>query len=215
MKGPNITVLKKYLNAMSKNKVKYMTCERLSRIVGVYPEIIAENLSYFDPLLTMDPSYDLLVLIPQMKEYIQQEEEKKTNVAHKVITTKRDVDEYESVSDFVYKKMTFAGMVDRNLSLNEKDLRILKRLVNDELANCKKKQLYLQKHYLMKKEYNFTKAKKNPYFNVSKKQVTLNINEEVLIYFKNMSEQTGIPYQNLINLYLLDCVNNKKTIKFE
>ena len=139
MKGPSVTVLKKYLTAMSKNKVRYMTCERLSRIVGVYPEVIAENLSYFDPMLNMDPSYDLLVLIPQMKEYIQQEEDKKANVAPKVVAKKKDVVPYESVSDFVYKKMTFAGMVDRNLVLNEKDLRILKRLVNDELAGLKKK----------------------------------------------------------------------------
>jgi len=139
MKGPSVTVLKKYLNAMSKKKVKYMTCERLSRIVGVYPEIIADNLSFFDPILKMDPSYDLLVLIPQIKEYIEQEEEKKAPSAPKVVATRKDIDEYESVSDFVYKKMTFAGMVDRNLVLNEKDLRVLKRLVNNELAALKKK----------------------------------------------------------------------------
>ena len=139
MKGPSITILKKYLNAMTKNKVKYMTCERLSRIIGVYPEVIAENLSYFDPLLNMDPSYDLLALIPQMKQYIQEEEDKKVNTAPKVVAKRKDVVEYESVNDFVYKKMTFAGMVDRNLVLNEKDLRILKRLVNDELAALKKK----------------------------------------------------------------------------
>ena len=106
MKGPSVAVLKKYLTAMSKNKVKYMTCERLSRIVGVYPEVIAENLSYFDPILNMDPSYDLLALIPQIKQYIQDEEEKKAAPIHKVTATKRDVVEYESVSDFVYKKMT-------------------------------------------------------------------------------------------------------------
>ena len=139
MKGPSITILKKYLNAMTKSKVKYMTCERLSRIIGVYPEVIAENLSYFDPLLNMDPSYDLLALIPQMKQYIQEEEDKKVNTAPKVVAKRKDVVEYESVNDFVYKKMTFAGMVDRNLVLNEKDLRILKRLVNDELAALKKK----------------------------------------------------------------------------
>ena len=139
MKGPSVTVLKKYLNLMSKNKVKYMTAERLSRLVGVYPEVINENLSYFDPMINMDPSYDLLVLIPQMKAYIQQEEEKKANNAPKVMATKKDIDEYESVSDFVYKRMTFAGMVDRSLVLNEKDLRVLKRLVNDELASLKKK----------------------------------------------------------------------------
>ena len=139
MKGPSVTVLKKYLNAMSKKKVKYMTCERLSNLVGVYPEVIAENLSYFDPMLNMDPTYDLLVLIPQIKEYILEQEEKKVPSAPKVVVTKKDVDGYESVSDFIYKKMTFGGMVDRNLVLHEKDLRILKRLVNDELAALKKK----------------------------------------------------------------------------
>ena len=139
MKGPSVTVLKKYLNLMTKNKVKYMTSERLSRLVGVYPDVINENLSYFEPRINMDPSYDLLVLIPQIKEYIQQEEEKKANNAPKVMATKRDVVEYESVTDFVYKKMTFAGMVDRSLVLNEKDLRVLKRLVNDELASRKKR----------------------------------------------------------------------------
>ena len=66
----------------------------------------------------------------------------------------------------------------------------------------------------MKKEYDFTNAKKNPYSGKAKKQITINLNEEVLVYFKNMSEETGIPYQSLINLYLLDCVNNKRTLKF-
>ena len=139
MKGPSVTVLKKYLNAMTKKKVKYMTCEKLSHIIGVYPDVIADTLSFFEPMLKMDPSYDLLALIPQIKEYIQNEEDKKSPSAPKVVATKKDVVPYESVSDFVYRKMTFAGMVDRNLVLNEKDLRILKRLVNDELAALKKK----------------------------------------------------------------------------
>ena len=67
----------------------------------------------------------------------------------------------------------------------------------------------------MKKEYDFSKGKKNPYESKLKKQITINLNEEVLTYFKAMSDETGIPYQSLINLYLLDCVNNKKTLKFE
>jgi len=67
----------------------------------------------------------------------------------------------------------------------------------------------------MKKEYDFSKAEKNPYISKLKRQITIKLNEEVLAYFKEMSEKTGIPYQNLINLYLQDCVNNKRTIKFE
>lgn len=65
----------------------------------------------------------------------------------------------------------------------------------------------------MKNHYDFSKAKKNPYAKLLKKQITINISEEVLDYFKEMSEKTMVPYQTLINFYLLDCVKNKKTIE--
>ena len=64
----------------------------------------------------------------------------------------------------------------------------------------------------MKKEYDFSKGSKNPYTKQLKKQITINISEEVLDYFKDLSEKTSIPYQSLINFYLLDCVKNKKKI---
>ncbi len=64
----------------------------------------------------------------------------------------------------------------------------------------------------MKEQYDFSTAKKNPYAKLLKKQITINISVEVLDYFKKMSEETGIPYQNLINLYLMDCVKEGKTI---
>ena len=67
----------------------------------------------------------------------------------------------------------------------------------------------------MEKEYDFSNAKKNPYAKMLKKQITININEDVLEYFKQMSEETGIPYQNLINLYLVDCKNKKRKLNFE
>ena len=67
----------------------------------------------------------------------------------------------------------------------------------------------------MKKEYDFSDGKKNPYASKLKKQITINLNEEVLTYFKTMSDETGIPYQSLINLYLMECVNSKKTLRFE
>ena len=62
----------------------------------------------------------------------------------------------------------------------------------------------------MKKQYNFEKGQKNPYSEQLKKKVTLNLSEEVLDYFKQLSEETSVPYQILINFYLLDCVKNKK-----
>lgn len=60
----------------------------------------------------------------------------------------------------------------------------------------------------MKKEYDLSKLKsrKNPYASKLKKQVTIRMSEDVVAYFKAMAEETGIPYQSLINLYLRDCV---------
>ena len=67
----------------------------------------------------------------------------------------------------------------------------------------------------MKKEYDFSKAKKNPYTKLLKKQITINLSEEVLDYFKMLSKETSVPYQTLINFYLIDCVKNKKQPFFE
>jgi predicted DNA binding CopG/RHH family protein len=57
----------------------------------------------------------------------------------------------------------------------------------------------------MRKEYDFSNAKKNPYASQLKKQITIRLDEESITYFKEVSEKVGIPYQSLINLYLRDC----------
>ena len=60
----------------------------------------------------------------------------------------------------------------------------------------------------MKKEYACSqlKSRRNPYATGLKRQVTIRMGEDVIAYFKELSEQTGIPYQSLINLYLRDCI---------
>jgi predicted DNA binding CopG/RHH family protein len=65
----------------------------------------------------------------------------------------------------------------------------------------------------MKKEYEFSKMKevKNPYPG-KKKAVGINLSTEVITYFKRQSETTGIPYQKLIDLYLLDCVKRRRKL---
>lgn len=60
----------------------------------------------------------------------------------------------------------------------------------------------------MKAEYDLSKmsSRKNPYASKLKKPVTIRLSEEVIVYFKSMADEAGIPYQSLINLYLRDCV---------
>jgi uncharacterized protein (DUF4415 family) len=57
----------------------------------------------------------------------------------------------------------------------------------------------------MREEYDFSKAKKNPYAAQLKKPITIRLDEDSVSYFKAVSEEVGIPYQSLINLYLRDC----------
>ena len=67
----------------------------------------------------------------------------------------------------------------------------------------------------MKEEYDIQalNPRKNPYAKKLKQQVTININSDTIDYFKQQAEETGIPYQNLINLYLSDCATNHRAPK--
>lgn len=64
----------------------------------------------------------------------------------------------------------------------------------------------------MREEYDIKNLnpRRNPYTNSLKKQVTINLDSNIVDYFKRMSESSGIPYQTLINLYLSDCVSNNR-----
>jgi predicted DNA binding CopG/RHH family protein len=67
----------------------------------------------------------------------------------------------------------------------------------------------------MRKEYDFSKAKKNPYASLLKKQVTIRLDEGTVKYFKELATDAGIPYQTLINLYLRDCAASGRKISLE
>lgn len=66
----------------------------------------------------------------------------------------------------------------------------------------------------MRKEYDLSKMKsrRNPYATKLKRQVTIRMGDDVIEYFKELAEETGIPYQTLINLYLRDCVANQREL---
>lgn len=64
----------------------------------------------------------------------------------------------------------------------------------------------------MRKEYDFSKGKKNPYAAKLKKQITIRLDDLTISYFKEMAEETGIKYQTLINLYLRDCASHNRKL---
>ena len=69
----------------------------------------------------------------------------------------------------------------------------------------------------MKPEYNLSqmKSRPNPFAKQLKQQVTLPLGIDVIEYFEVMAQEKGISCQELIVLYLQDCVANKRELSFE
>jgi uncharacterized protein (DUF4415 family) len=67
----------------------------------------------------------------------------------------------------------------------------------------------------MRKRYDFSAARKNPYAGKLKKQITLRIDQPTIQFFRESSASSGIPYQTLINLYLRDCAQQGRKLSLE
>ena len=69
-----------------------------------------------------------------------------------------------------------------------------------------------RKELIMRKQYDFSKGKRNPYSKRLKRQITIRLDGPTIDYFKELSEESGIPYQTLINLYLRDCATSGRKL---
>jgi len=67
----------------------------------------------------------------------------------------------------------------------------------------------------MRAQYDFSNSKPNPYASKLKKPVTIRLGVDVIDYFKTMADDTGIPYQTLINLYLRDCALHHRQLNMQ
>jgi predicted DNA binding CopG/RHH family protein len=67
----------------------------------------------------------------------------------------------------------------------------------------------------MRTYYDFSKGKKNPYSRILKKQITIRLDPRTIAYFKGMAKEVGMPYQSLINMYLMDCAEHKRKLRLQ
>ncbi len=86
---------------------------------------------------------------------------------------------------------------------------------NKDQINRKKHGISFGKVSDMREEYDIENLnpRKNPYVKRLKKQITINIDSSTIDYFKGKAEDSGIPYQTLINLYLTDCAENNRELQ--
>ena len=92
-----------------------------------------------------------------------------------------------------------------------------KNLFNQEKLISKRNNItqdnYKNRGEIMREHYDFSNGRPNPYVKRLKKQITININNDTIDYFKEQAESSGIPYQTLINLYLSECADKKKQLQ--
>jgi len=132
MKTPNVSSLKRYASSIRKFKSSEVTVEDLAKKINVYPEVITNCLSYFEPMLMMDLSFNLKELLPQMEKFIEESSVNNEAVSPVYKLDKEELKKYASINDFVFKKLTVNGQVNMEAYLSDKDLVSLSELIKKE-----------------------------------------------------------------------------------
>jgi len=133
----NLGRLKRCLSVLKKKNKKFVSLDMLANWVGFYPDVVADDLCFFEPMIRMDSSVNMNDLIPLIEDYIAKKEKPKTLAPKekRIVTKTEEVLEYGSVGDFVYRKMTDSGgLVSPSATLSDRDLRLLQKVVKMEIA---------------------------------------------------------------------------------
>lgn len=138
---PTKTFIRKIVTEIKKSKRKYLPVANLSRLMGLYPDVIDDALVYFEPMIRLDDSINTVDLLPAMEEYIAPEHGPENEEKPKrVVVTQKAMGEYSSIGDFVSKKFTnIGGLVQVSTVLSDEDLKILQKLVESEVNARKPK----------------------------------------------------------------------------
>lgn len=141
---PSISRLRRIKAVLEKKQKKYVTLDMLSRWVGLYSDVILDELVYFDPMVRMDTSMNMMDLLPTIQEYLKNIDNNNKVIREKkpkrAPVKKKELLEYKSIGDFVYHKMAGpGGLVSPSSELNDHDLRVLELLVKQEISKRKKK----------------------------------------------------------------------------
>ncbi len=132
---PNKTTIRKVVATLKKSKLKYVPLSRLSRMMGLYSDVLGNELVYFEPMIKLDPEIDIRPLLPKLEEYVAPApKDPEAPKEKRVVVSKKELSEY------TYKKFTsVGGLVERTTTLSDEDLHILLKLVNNEVAARKPK----------------------------------------------------------------------------
>lgn len=140
----SISRLRRIKAVLEKKQKKYVTLDMLSRYVGLYQDVVADELVDFEPMIKMDTSLNMMDVLPAINEYLANVDKQNKVIREtkpkRQAVRKKELLEYKSIGDFVYRKMAGpGGLVSPSAELNDHDLRVLELLIKKEVATRKKK----------------------------------------------------------------------------
>ena len=141
-KKPTKVEIKRISGAIKRSKRKFLSLDALSRLVGLYPDVLGNKLSYFEPMVMMDFSLNMKDLLPALEKYLEEPSSvaKPKTKARRPSVSKKELAKYSSITDFVYKRMTtVGGLVDTSCQLSAEDLSVLRKLIDNEEKKQNKK----------------------------------------------------------------------------
>ncbi len=146
MAQPKTADLQKVLAALKKSDRKYLTLDDLSSLVGLYSDVLGAELSYFEPLILMDGTLNMKNLIAPLEAYLAKKSESKKSQPRRLAISAAELASYPTISAFVFAKMTTAGgLVDPSSKLEDRDLKILQKLVARETSLRRKEKRHGKK----------------------------------------------------------------------
>ncbi len=140
----SISRLRRIRAVLLKKQKKYVTLDMLSRWVGLYSDVVADELVYFEPMVKMDTSMNMMDILPMIEEFLSKVDEKNAEIRvtkpKRAPVRKKELLEYRSIGDFIYRKIAGpGGLVAPSAELSDHDLHVLELLVKKEVAARKKK----------------------------------------------------------------------------
>lgn len=142
-KKPSITRLIKARSYLRKHQnKKFVSLDMLSRGVGVYSDVLGEDLVLFAPLIFMDSSINMHDLLPEIEKYLEEEALEKSSKPKikRQTARKKELSEYKNYVDFIYQKMAGpGGLISPTAELNDHDLYLLFSLIKKERQSRNKK----------------------------------------------------------------------------
>lgn len=120
---------RKYNDALTSIKKKYITVYDLSQATGIKERFLREDLAYFDPMIRLDQGYDIRPLLPKIAKYAKPRKPRKS----------KETEPLPDLGAFIYDRMTLpGGIFDRDAQLDIKQLRLMKRIINEKIRGMKK-----------------------------------------------------------------------------